>query len=127
MTEDQSRLLEKARASLKAAKLLSGSALYDFSASRSYYAMFYIAEALLLEKGQTFSKHSAVIAAFAQQFVKPGALPARFHKYLLDAQDARNLGDYDIAPGLTEGQAAEQIAWAEEFLQLAEDFLGRRQ
>jgi len=125
VTTDQKLLLDKARDSLEAARLLAADEFYDFSASRSYYAMFYAAEAFLLEKGLTFSKHSAVIAAFAQQFVKPDAVPARFHRYLLDAQDARNLGDYDIAGGLTQAQAAEQIARADEFIQLAEQQLAR--
>lgn len=120
MRTDQKLLLEKARDSLEAARLLAAEEFYDFSASRSYYAMFYVAEAFLLEKGLSFSKHSAVIAAFAQQFVKPGGAPARFHRYLLDAQDARNLGDYDVAGGVTQAQAAEQMARAEEFIQLAE-------
>jgi uncharacterized protein (UPF0332 family) len=126
MTTDQKLLLDKARDSLEAARLLAADEFYDFSASRAYYAMFYVAEAFLLEKGQTFSKHSAVIAAFGQQFAKPAALPARFHQYLIQADQARNVGDYDIGPGLTQAQAAEQIARAEEFIQLAEKQLNPR-
>jgi uncharacterized protein (UPF0332 family) len=56
MTSDQEALLEKAEASLKAASLLVTGEFYDFAASRSYYAMFYAAEALLLGEGLTFSK-----------------------------------------------------------------------
>lgn len=125
MTTDQTLLLEKARDSLEAGRVLAAEEFYDFSASRAYYAMFYVAEAFLLQKGLSFSKHSAVIAAFGEQFAKSGAVPTRFHQYLIQAHQARNVGDYDIGPGLTQAQAAEQIARAEEFIQLAEQQLGR--
>jgi uncharacterized protein len=72
MTPDQVALLQKAQASLKAARLLADQTLYDFAASRAYYTMFYVAEAFLLEEGLAFSKHSAVIAAFGRQFTKTG-------------------------------------------------------
>jgi len=110
MTPEQSGLLKKARDSLRAARLLLGEDLYDFAVSRSYYAMFYVAEALLLGEGLTFSKHSSVIAAFGQRFAKPGRVPPEFHRYLIEGHDSRNTGDYDIASGLTSKEAAEQIA-----------------
>ncbi|MUL35547.1 HEPN domain-containing protein [Gloeocapsopsis dulcis] len=66
MTPEQQGLLEKAYRSLQAAKLLNTQPLAEFAVSRAYYAMFYVAEALLEGEGLTFSKHSAVIAAFGQ-------------------------------------------------------------
>jgi uncharacterized protein (UPF0332 family) len=82
--------------------------------------MFYLAEACLLRQGLSFSKHSAVIAAFGQHFARPGIAPVKFHRYLIDGQDKRTVGDYSIGSGLTEAQANEQIAHAEEFLSWAE-------
>ena len=124
MTPDQVALLQKAQASLKAARLLADQTLYDFAASRAYYTMFYVAEAFLLEEGLAFSKHSAVIAAFGRQLTKTGRVPQEFHRYLLDGQDSRNAGDYDIRPGISESEAAKQITRAEQFLQLAERLIG---
>ena len=120
MTPDQSALLEKAHASHAAAQLLNDQGFYDFAASRAYYAMFYAAEALLLGEGLTFSKHSAVIAAIGKSFVKTGRLPAQLHRYMIEGQESRNVGDYDVGPGLTEQEAATQISRAEEFIDLAE-------
>jgi len=77
---DCNALLDKARQSLAAARLLAKEGFADISVSRSYYAMFYLAEALLLAKGLTYSKHSAVIAAFSKELVKPGRAPAEFHR-----------------------------------------------
>lgn len=58
MTPEQAALLRKAQDSVRAAKLLASQGFYDFAASRAYYAMFYVAEAILLSQGLSFSKHS---------------------------------------------------------------------
>jgi len=61
-------ILEKARESIDAAKLLAEQGYLDFAASRAYYGMFYAAEALLLHKDLSFSSHSAVIAAYGREY-----------------------------------------------------------
>ncbi len=38
------------------------------------------------------------------------------HRYLLDAQDMRNVADYGIGPSITRQQLAEILANTEEFL-----------
>lgn len=119
-------LLRKGRESLEAAKLLLQQGYYDFAASRGYYAMFYAAEAALLSMGLSFSKHSAVVAAFGQQLAAPGKLPAHFHRYLLDAFDLRMIGDYDAPGAVGESRARRVLGWAEEFLQEIEEFLVAR-
>jgi uncharacterized protein (UPF0332 family) len=123
MTPEQGALLSKAHDSVRAAKLLSDAGLYDFAVSRAYYAMFYVAEAFLLGRGLTFSRHAGVIAAFGEHFAKIGIAPVELHRYLIEGQDKRNVGDYQIGPGLTNRQAAEQIARAEQFLHLAQRLL----
>ena len=124
MTPEQAALLRKARDSVRGAKLLADDGLRDFAVSRAYYAMFYVAEAFLLGQELSFSKHSAVIAAFGERFVKTGIVPVEFHRYLIEGQDRRNIGDYQIGPSLTAAQAAEQVAHAEQFLELAGQILG---
>lgn len=88
--------------------------------------MFYIAEAILDLEGLAFSSHSAVIAAFGQRFVKPGTVPADFHRYLQKGQDLRLRGDYDEAYQVTREEALEQMARAEQFLGFADKFLSSR-
>ena len=51
MTDEQRDLLGQARDSIDAATLLLDAGYAGFSAARSYYAMFYVAEALLLGRG----------------------------------------------------------------------------
>ena len=124
MIQEQKDLLYKARASYEAARLLADKGFYDFSVSRAYYAMFYIAEAFLLEKGLSFSKHSAVISAFGREFVKTERVPREFHNYLQDAQDSRLLGDYHSRSDLSKEEAERHLEHAKNFLELAERLLG---
>ena len=122
MTEDQARLLDWARESVSAARLLLDGGFAGFAASRAYYAMFYIAEALLEGEGLSFSSHSAVIAAFGQRFAQTGRISAGFHRSLIRAQETRHKGDYDYMDRVTVDEARAQIAEAERFLEAAEGF-----
>lgn len=76
--------MAKAHSSLTAAKKLWEELLFAESISRSYYAMFYAAKALLLMDGIDVSKHSAVAAAFGREYVKTGKIDSRYHRMLLD-------------------------------------------
>ena len=58
MNAEVARLLAKAASSRRAAALLASQDYLDFAASRAYYALFYVAEALLLAEGHTFSSHA---------------------------------------------------------------------
>ena len=119
MTPEQISLLRKAKTSLQAAELLAGQGYYEIAVSRSYYVMFYIAQAFLLGDGLSFSKHSAVIAAFGQHFARTGRVPVELHRHLIEAGEQRNTSDYDLEPNLTLADAERQLARAEQFVNLA--------
>lgn len=123
MTGDQGELLQEARDSISAARVLLDAGYPGYAASRAYYAMFYVAEALLEGEGLAFSKHSAVIAAFGQQFALTGRVPVEFHRFLIEAAELRHAGDYGPRASVAADQAEEQIARAERFIQLAEDLI----
>lgn len=123
MRQEIQDLLHKAHRSLQVAELLNQEGHPDFAASRAYYAMFYAAQALLLRRGLSFSSHAAVIGAFGKEFAKPGILDPKFHRYLIDAQDMRNLGDYGIGTGVAADDTQEVLNWAHEFLAAVETIL----
>lgn len=56
--------------------------------------MFYIAEALLAEKGLRSRKHGGVQAMFGEYFARTGRIDAKFHRFLLDAFDRGLQADY---------------------------------
>ncbi len=72
------QLLEKAAEAIEAAELLVTNNYPDFAASRAYYAIFYVAEALLNERDLSFSKHGNVHAAFGEHFSKTKVLDPKF-------------------------------------------------
>jgi uncharacterized protein (UPF0332 family) len=116
-------LLTKAQESIDAAQTLLEQSYPDFAASRAYYALFYVAQALLLAKDQTFSSHAAVIAAFGKEYTKTKALDPKFHRYLILAQSERNVGDYGIGEKVAPEDAAKLMGWAREFLAVARQHL----
>ncbi len=124
MTDDQRELLEEARDSVEAAELLLQNMYPGYAAARAYYAMFYIAQAFLEGEGLSFSKHSAVIAAFGQHFAKTGKVPTEFHRYLIEAQALRQSGDYGQRNAVLLSEAGEQIQRATRFLELAQQIIG---
>lgn len=126
MNQDIRSQLARARESLAAADLLRERGYYGFSTSRAYYAMLYVAEALLASLDQSYSSHGAVHGAYGREFAKTGRLDAKFHGWLLDAQDFRNTGDYGIGVSITPEQAGQVCAWAREFIQSAESWLSER-
>ena len=123
MSAEVQALLHKSVESHRAVILLVREGFSDFAASRAYYAMLYVAEAFLLNQNMTFSSHAAIIAAFGKEFAKTGKIDPKFHRYLIDAQDFRNQGDYGFGPGVTQEQAVELIEWAKNFISLGEQRL----
>ena len=123
MTATQAELMKKARESLGAAKLLVDGGYYDFAVARVYYAMFYAAQALLMEQGRTFSQHGSLLSAVGQYLVKTGMIPAHLHRNLINAYNARIEGDYEPGGKFTQPDAALRISHAEEFITAAEQLL----
>ncbi len=123
MTPEQHGLVEKAQDSLRGARLLKEDGLHAIAVSRAYYAMFYIAEAFLLEKDLSFSSHHAVISAFGQHFAKTKELPVELHRHLIDGFEERIRGDYEARAKVSAEKAAEMIEQAEAFIALAEQRL----
>ena len=122
MNKEQKLLLEKAKRSLQGAILLSDNDLPELAVSRAYYAMFYIAEAFILEKELSFSSHSAVISAFGKNFAKEGGELRKFHRALINAQDLRNRSDYDLDSDIDNEDAKFQLNMAQEFIILFETY-----
>jgi uncharacterized protein (UPF0332 family) len=124
MNEQQVEFLfAKAQESLDAARLLAQQEHTEFAASRAYYTMFYLAQALLLKKGLSFSSHAAVIANFGKEYAKTGELDSRFHRNLILAQSERNVGDYGIGETVNAQDAEKVIGWAADFLAAAQTYL----
>ena len=112
--------LESAREKLSAAEDLLEKRHYKDSVSRSYYAIFTAARALLATKRLDSSKHSGVIALFNQYFVKSGAIPKAASKWLERAKLYREQADYGDFYIVSTQEAEAQIQSAREFIEKIE-------
>lgn len=126
MKDEVGLLIDKSRRAAAAARRLLADGTSVFPPGRAYYAMFYAAEALLLQEGQQFRKHSGVQAAFGQHFARTGLLAPELHRWLLEAFSKRLNGDYGVSIELTTEEVEETIGKAERFLDAAKEYLRNR-
>ncbi len=124
MKEATGKLLDKAARALQAAEQLLGGGNAEFAVGRAYYAMFYVAEALLNEKGRRFRKHGGVHGAFGELFVKTGEFDPKYHRWLLESFNKRVAGDYGVEAFIAPEEVRRMIEQAREFLEEARRFLG---
>lgn len=115
--------IARAERYLRTAELLVEDGDYASSVSRSYYAMFYVARALLREKDSTPKTHSGLRNQFGLHFVKEGSLPERFAQMLNDAEELRTLAEYAEEFVITRDDAEATLRDAEEFVERASALL----
>ncbi len=89
------KLFSLALEELDIATLLLERAHYRTSISRSYYSMYYAAQALLLSQNIDTSTHKGLIRLFSQHFVKTGQFSPELSNTLKAAYELRQLSDYD--------------------------------
>lgn len=109
-------LIERARKYLKSSETLFKEGDYESSVSRTYYAMFYSTEAVLLTMNLSFSSHKAVLSAFGEHFIKPGTFPREMGKLLNMAFEKRQLGDYEFTFVISKEEAEEMLEKGKEFV-----------
>ena len=121
-SQDIPQLMSRAQHTLDAARILLEKEFFPDAISRSYYAAFYAATALLHSEGITASKHTAVIAQFGQHFAKPGRLSTTLHRLLIDLFDERQSADYG-GTIIAEDNAHSTFANAQQFVDEIERYL----
>lgn len=119
MKKEQKQLLDKAIDSLEAAEILFNQGYYGICVSRTYYSMLYIAKAFLLKLNLSFSEHSAIIYGFGKEFINNNKINNDFYKYLVDAQNLKNVSDYDLDVQVSEEEAKTELKKAKDFIELA--------
>lgn len=87
--------LQKAKEMLASAKRDVNAEDYASANNRAYYAIFHAMRAVLALDGEDDKKHSAVIARFTLNYLKPGILPREYSKLISNASLIRNRSDYE--------------------------------
>ena len=86
---------QKAEEMLASAKRDMEARDYASANNRAYYAIFHAMRAVLALDGEDFRKHSAVIARFTLNYLKPEILPREYSKLISNASLIRNRSDYE--------------------------------
>lgn len=110
-------LLERAERYLKSAEILLCEGDYESSVSRTYYAMFYSAQAMLLTRNLSFSSYKGVISAFGEHFLKTGIFPKEMGRELHRAFEKRQIGDYEYTFVISKEEAEEILKNGKEFVE----------
>jgi len=87
-------LLKRSDRYLQTAKILIKEGDFESSVSRTYYAMFFAAQAALLSKELSFSSHKMTISGFGENFIKTNIFPKEMGREFNRAFDKRQLSDY---------------------------------
>lgn len=116
-------LMERAKKYLKSSETLLKEEDYESSVSRTYYAMFYSTEAILLTKNLSFSPHKGVISSFGEHFIKPGSFPKDMGKELNRAFEKRQLGDYGSTFVIRKEEAEEMLEKGKDFVEKITQYL----
>lgn len=98
---------------------------YGVAANRAYYAFFYAATALLLTRNITRARHSGVLAAFREQFIRPGLFPIEDSHAYGESFELRNVTDYEMLGQADETQSRLVVANARSFVARCETYLAQ--
>lgn len=124
MSEINVRLLvEKAKKYIKSAKLLLDNGDFDSTASRVYYAMHYMAEALLLTKNLKIKSHRGLISVFGSEFIKTNIFPKEIGSQFKDAFDKRQIGDYEISVKINKEDVEKLLEIGQNFIEKLNEYL----
>ena len=129
MTKDE-RLAEmvrywwiKAQDSLSSARREFEAGSHAFAVNRLYYTLFYAVCAALLERKQTFKKHSGVRSAFHRQFIKTGLLDIKWGRLYDQLFEDRQEGDYVVFISFEPEYVEHQLKQCEAFLEQLHNLL----
>lgn len=100
MTLDEKKAIiayrkQKSYHSLKEAEDVASLGHWNLAANRLYYAAFYMASALLIDKGFSAQSHGGVIHLIGLHFVTKGILSRDFGRLFSRLYEMRQSGDYD--------------------------------
>lgn len=115
--------MERAREMLDVAALNWREGYYGSAINRAYYAIFYAANGLLATQGLARSKHSGVVAAFRQHFVKSGKIEGGYSRIYERVMDDRQLTDYDVEASMDSDRARTDLDDAQRLVDRVEALL----
>lgn len=116
--------LERAKETLKTAKVIFDIKDYKSANNRAYYAIFYAIRAVLALERKDFKRHKDVISYFNQYYINTEVFPKKLGHKISLAQSIREDSDYDDEYIASEEKTQTQIETAEELINQVEQYIG---
>jgi uncharacterized protein (UPF0332 family) len=114
--------IRNAHEMLEVAALNLSEGFHGSAVNRAYYAIFYAASALLVTQGLARSRHSGVIAAFRERFVRTGLIEVEYSDVYGRVMENRHVSDYEIEVPVERQVAARALEDAQRFVERIEQF-----
>ena len=115
--------IAQAKECLESAIREENSGSYKTAANRSYYCIFHAMRAILALEKFDSKKHSGVISAFRERYIKTGILDMNLSKIIGKAFEVRTDSDYEDFYVVSQIQITEQIENAKLFLDAIEAYI----
>jgi len=115
--------VEKSRECLKDAARDIEVEAYKAAANRSYYCIFHAMRAVLALDEFDSKKHSEIISAFRQRYIKTSIFPKEFSDIIGNAFDIRNDSDYEDFYVVSKDDVIAQVENARIFLASVENYI----
>ncbi len=115
--------IERANEALVAAEELLKLRLNNDAISRSYYAAYHWARAVLFTKGLESKTHRGTNQLLGLHFVREGALPEEATRLLAQLEDQREASDYTASVRFTEEEARDAVARTRAFIEYCRPLL----
>ena len=126
-SEDKKSILkyriEKSWLSLKEAKDVAALGYWNLAGNRIYYAVYYMASALLLDKGFITKTHAGVIHLLGAKFISEGMLDKSYGRFFSRLYELRQAGDYDDMYDATPEEVEPYFDTAEKFISEMEELI----
>lgn len=114
--------IETAKEDLKSAKILREANSYKGANNRAYYAVFHAICAVHALTGTAYKRHKDAIGNFNKEYVKTEIFPREMGRKIAGVEEIRHASDYDDFYIATIEEVNEQIATAEEFIEMVEKY-----
>lgn len=118
--------IETAKSDINSAKILLDAGEYRSSNNRAYYGIYHVISAIHALDGKAYKKHKDALANFNREYVKTEVFPRNIGRRISEAAEIRHASDYDDFYIATKIEAEEQIATAEELLNLVQKYCNER-
>lgn len=115
--------MEKAEKMLDTAVRDMNAEDYASANNRAYYCIFHIMRAVLALDGEDYKKHSAVISAFSQKYLKTDIFPREYGKIITNASLIRNRSDYEDFYICSVEDTKRLVDGARNFLECVKEYL----